>query len=253
MGVIAKAVFIISYVITLAVNWAAAWTMFIGGISTAEVSNKYPTLITPEGYVFAIWGVIYFLLGIFVIMAIVDSKSRHIITGRVAVLFPTVNLLNVLWIFLWHNYLLDLTLVVIYLLFISLLILYRSIDVRLFKISFRDWLVYQLPFSTYLAWIVVALTANTAVYLVSVSWDMLGLSDEVWAVFIVALTTIIASAAGLSERDPMFPLVLLWALTGVKPGGQYGTLNMTLFIAIIVLAVTSTIALIRLIKKLRKS
>ena len=31
----------------------------LGGIETGAVSDKYPTLVTPAGYAFAIWSLIY--------------------------------------------------------------------------------------------------------------------------------------------------------------------------------------------------
>lgn len=34
----------------------------INGMSQAAVSDKYHTLITPAGYIFSIWGIIYSLL-----------------------------------------------------------------------------------------------------------------------------------------------------------------------------------------------
>jgi benzodiazapine receptor len=57
---------IVAFIITLIINGLSNTTL-IGGRTTAEVSNGYPTLITPEGYVFAIWGIIYVLLGVFVV------------------------------------------------------------------------------------------------------------------------------------------------------------------------------------------
>jgi len=53
---------IAAFAITLVINGLAGTTL-IGGRTTAEVSDMYPTLITPAGYVFAIWGIIYLLLG----------------------------------------------------------------------------------------------------------------------------------------------------------------------------------------------
>jgi HAE1 family hydrophobic/amphiphilic exporter-1 len=50
--------------LTVLVNGLAGGTTVIGGRNTAEVSSAFLTLITPAGYVFVIWGVIYVLLGI---------------------------------------------------------------------------------------------------------------------------------------------------------------------------------------------
>jgi hypothetical protein len=57
--ILLKATNIIAFVLTVIVNSLAGSTTLIGGKTTADISNLYPTLITPAGYVFAIWGVIY--------------------------------------------------------------------------------------------------------------------------------------------------------------------------------------------------
>jgi hypothetical protein len=44
---------IIAFIATLAVNGLAN-TSILGGKSTGQISDLYPTLITPAGYVFAI-------------------------------------------------------------------------------------------------------------------------------------------------------------------------------------------------------
>lgn len=57
---------IIAFVFTVIVNSLAGSTTLIGGVNTAQISDSNPTLVTPAGYVFAIWGIIYVLLGVFV-------------------------------------------------------------------------------------------------------------------------------------------------------------------------------------------
>ena len=49
------------FLASLVVNYLGA-SGFFNGMGQAEVSRKYPTLITPNGFAFSIWGVIYTLL-----------------------------------------------------------------------------------------------------------------------------------------------------------------------------------------------
>lgn len=44
----------------------------LGGMTTAELSDKYNNPFTPIGFTFSIWSVIYSLLLIFVIMGLVN-------------------------------------------------------------------------------------------------------------------------------------------------------------------------------------
>jgi hypothetical protein len=52
---------IIGFIAVVAVNTLAN-TLPINGKTTGELSDAYPNLFVPAGYVFAIWGVIYLLL-----------------------------------------------------------------------------------------------------------------------------------------------------------------------------------------------
>jgi hypothetical protein len=47
------------------VNGLVFSTTLLGGVTSADVSNMHPTLITPAGFTFAIWGIIYTLLLLF--------------------------------------------------------------------------------------------------------------------------------------------------------------------------------------------
>ncbi|HOK28255.1 MAG TPA: hypothetical protein PLI21_04455, partial [Methanomassiliicoccaceae archaeon] len=49
----------IAYVMMLIVNGLAGSTSLIGGKVTSEISDMNPTLVTPAGFTFAIWGIIY--------------------------------------------------------------------------------------------------------------------------------------------------------------------------------------------------
>ena len=51
---------IAAFVVTLALNGAAN-ALPLNGQTTASISDRLPTLVTPAGYVFAIWAVIYLL------------------------------------------------------------------------------------------------------------------------------------------------------------------------------------------------
>jgi len=56
----------LSILAALAVNLLAN-VIPLNGVTTGAVADSYPNLFTPPGYVFAIWGVIYILLGVFMV------------------------------------------------------------------------------------------------------------------------------------------------------------------------------------------
>ena len=77
----------VAFVAVVFVNGLAGSTMLIGGKTTAQVSDANPTLITPAGYVFSIWGVIYVLLGIFVVFQALPSEKGREFREKVGCLY----------------------------------------------------------------------------------------------------------------------------------------------------------------------
>jgi benzodiazapine receptor len=55
---------VFAVVFTIAMNMLANILPF-NGVTTGAVSDSFPNYFTPQGYVFAIWGIIYVLLIVF--------------------------------------------------------------------------------------------------------------------------------------------------------------------------------------------
>ena len=93
---------IAAFIVTLAINGLAGSTTIFNGRNTAQVSNLYSNLVTPAGYVFAIWGVIYALLFAFIIYQALPSQKDKQFHSRIGGLFILSCVFNCLWIFLWQ-------------------------------------------------------------------------------------------------------------------------------------------------------
>jgi tryptophan-rich sensory protein len=87
------------FLFTVLVNGLAGSTTILGGKNTSQISDANPTLITPAGYVFSIWGVIYILLGVFVVFQALPSLKGKDYRKRIDWLFVLSSLLSILWLF----------------------------------------------------------------------------------------------------------------------------------------------------------
>jgi hypothetical protein len=111
---------IVAFLLTGVVNGLAGSTAILGGKNTAQISDAYPTLITPAGYVFAIWGIIYVLLGVFVVFQALPSQKDKEYQKKIDWLFILSSLFNIVWLFLWQSEYLGWSVVVIFLLLTTL-------------------------------------------------------------------------------------------------------------------------------------
>jgi len=85
---------VLAFAVTVIVN-ALASSLALNGRTTAEVSDLYFTLVTPAGYVFSIWGVIYTLLLLFAVFQALPSQRQKPFLQRITVLFILSGVFNV--------------------------------------------------------------------------------------------------------------------------------------------------------------
>ncbi|MGB5257057.1 MAG: hypothetical protein WBN44_07355, partial [Woeseiaceae bacterium] len=67
---------IVAFSIVIIVNYLSN-ALPINGQSMAEISAKYPSLFTPAGFTFSIWGIIYLALLAFVIYQALPSQRGN--------------------------------------------------------------------------------------------------------------------------------------------------------------------------------
>jgi benzodiazapine receptor len=228
-----------AFILVIVVNGLAGSTTLLGGRTTAEVSNATPTLITPAGYVFAIWGIIYILLGVFVVNQALPSQRNKGFHRRIGWLFVVSSLLNAAWIFAWQYDYLSLSVILMFLLLASLILIYLRLDIGRSKVDRRERVAVHLAFSVYLGWITIATIADVAVTLVSLHWDGFGVSAEAWAVATVLVTLVIAVLVAVIRRDVAYELVIIWAFVGIAANQGSNQTIVTLMAASIVVVLVA--------------
>lgn len=242
---------ILAFALTVLVNSLAGSTTILGGKLTAAISDAYPTLITPAGYVFSIWGIIYILLGVFVVFQALPNHKGSDYHGKIGWLFVLSSLFNIVWLFLWQFEYLIFSVAIMFLLLASLIAVYLRLKIGKSAATFREKLAVHMPFSVYLGWITIASIANVSVMLVSLNWDGFGVSAESWATLVIIVALIITLLIIATRRDVAYALVIIWALVGiaVKQSSNQTILMLTEISAVII---AITLAATLLFTKLRQ-
>lgn len=239
-----QAVNIVAFIVTVAVNGLAGSTTLLGGVTSADVSDMYPTLVTPAGFTFAIWGVIYTLLALFVVYQALPKNRDKPFLSQVGILFGLSSFCNVCWLFLWHYDLITYSLVLMLALLASLILIYQRLDIGRAAVSLKEMALVHLPFSVYLGWISIATIANVSVALMAVGWDGWGIPDATWAVVIIGVALVLTLAMLATRKDVAFSLVVVWALVGIlskQSDFQNIVLAAEVCIAIILLAIVAVV------------
>lgn len=231
---------IVAFILTVIVNSLAGSTTLIGGQDTAAVSDKYPTLVTPAGYVFAIWGIIYLLLGVFVVYSALPKQKSSDFVSRIGWLFVISSILNIAWLFVWQYEILAASAVIISAFLLSLIAIYLRLNIGKGRVTLGEKLAVHLPFSVYLGWLSIATIANISATLVAYSWDGFGISPEIWAILIVAVVLVLTMLMLGIRKDIAYALVVVWALVGISVNQS----NTNVVLATQVGAVIAAIALV---------
>lgn len=236
---------IVAYIVTLAVNGLAGSTTILGGVTSADVSDMYPTLITPAGFTFAIWGVIYTLLLIFTIYQAMPKNRNKPFLNQISILFALSSIFNVSWLFLWHFQLVTYSLILMIALLATLIGVYLRLDIGKAEVSLKERLAVHLPFSVYLGWISIATIANVAVALTAVGWDGFGVEPSTWAVVIIYFALLLTVAVLATRKDIAFGLVVVWALIGILAGqSAYPSIVLASEVGIILILVAVAVTVV---------
>jgi hypothetical protein len=227
--------------------------------SVGDVSDRYESLFTPAGMTFAIWGVIYTLLGMFCLYHIViafkhdkDDPSNDDLL-KIGNLFILVNLAGAAWMWVWVNEYMIASVVLIYLQLLCLGSIHKRLNMYDPMRSAASKLSTMVPLSVYFGWMTIASIANSSSYLAATGWDGFGIAETYWAVIMIGIAVIITLVVIIGFRNYYFGLPIAWGLYGisVKRSGAGDLSNHVVVIAsIIALAVILLACLVQIIRNI---
>lgn len=204
---------ILLFVATIIVNFFGG-TGRINNMSQGDVSDRYFTLITPASFAFSIWGVIYTLLGISLVMLLVKYKETYYqrVIERTSVLFWLTCLLNMAWIVTFSYLQIGLSSLMIFSYAILLALLCR----QLFVIHQNGKWLLPVTFGLYTGWLFIATVVNISAFLVQIEWNGFGLTDDTWAMIMLIVAILLALGVAYRLRNIAFPLSIVWAFWGIN-------------------------------------
>jgi len=228
---------IFAFALMIVLNYLAN-ALPINGKTTGELSAEYPNLFVPTGLTFSIWGIIYLMLFIFIIVQF--HESNKLLIQQIGWLFAISCILNSLWIVAWHYQWLSVSLIIMLGLLVSLVVINISLKGQPIGLT-------KASFGIYLGWICIATIANVTALLVSFEWGGWGMSEQFWAIAMILIGALIAFVTTLRMNNPFVAIAVLWAFLGIilKQKGSFPIIVTVAAVAMAIVAVSSVLAFLR--------
>lgn len=236
----------IFFILTLVVNTLGGLGL-INDMSQSDVSDKYFTLITPAGFTFSIWSVIYGLIAASLVVLYLRRETSYYqrALDKITPLFILTSVLNMAWIVLFSYELVELSNLFIFAYTIVLALICK----QLLAINDRKHFLLPLTFGLNTGWLMIAAVVNVASSLVKLEWNGFGLSDDLWGMIILIVAILIVVFVTTQTHNAAIPLPIAWAYFGIHQSlatehpGDYGILQLIAIIGLVVLIGVAAIQL----------
>lgn len=200
---------LIGTAVTIIFNGLAA-TGYVNGVTPAEISAKYPTVLTPAGWAFSIWSLIYFGLIAFSIFQVLPANGQRFRKVRVAYLVSC--LFNCGWIYFWHHDQIAVCLALISALLASLIVILWQLRSKGTK---GEAVFAKAPFGIYAGWVTAATLVNLSVLLKAAGSEMTPQSSKLLGIACLLIAAAAAVAVRFKLRNYLYPLAVAWAATAI--------------------------------------
>lgn len=220
------------------VNWQAR-SGNIGNTTTGEISDKYPTFITPSGYAFAIWSLIYFGLVLFSIYQFLPAQRSNSRLRKIRTMYILSCAANYAWLYAWHYEMILFSLFWMFVLLGSLAFI--NVNLQNTK-SVAETVLARVPFNLYFGWVTAATIINFTVTLLFFGVRASDSVTTILACLLIVAAAVLGGIIRFKLNAAAYTLAILWALTAiaVKQSGKTAIVVVCAFAVIALLIVFLT-------------
>mmetsp|Transcript_38614 Transcript_38614/g.44077 ORF Transcript_38614/g.44077 Transcript_38614/m.44077 type:complete len:279 (+) Transcript_38614:141-977(+) len=206
---------VVAYIVNTAVTFLIGTFGLFGIPTTTELSVIYSTLITPAGWTFRIWPVIFISQAIYIVTQLFGAyRGSDAVTKNVGFNYVAVCLFQAGWILafgmeiIWLAYLL-----ILGVLFFLLIIVRNQYKSTSEKKSILDYFLLDFPFQIHCGWLCVASLLNLSNVLVAYDADT---SVQYGVALISVLSIVLLSVWYLTKPVYVPVLAFAWASFGIS-------------------------------------
>lgn len=219
LGFSSRALNVAAFVILVVIFGIEPFGTFGHG-NIGEISSKHPTSITPDGYAFSIWGVIWFFQAGFVIFQFLpfaqDAQESYL--KALGVFWPITILLEAAWSFAFVYEQIILSFVIIFASWVFIFVCYWRLSTVDREPSFHVktqprympyliYIMYDFPTALNLGWLTVA---TSAAFLMCFNT-----TNSVYGLILVLVVAAFNIFLQLWKLEIVTSAVLIWALVAI--------------------------------------
>lgn len=184
-----------------------------GGRNMGAVSAQYPTLLTPAGWAFSVWGLIFLSLAIYAGWQLLPAQRRNHLPDAVARPLTVASAAAGLWVVCFSYELIAICTALMLLTLGALIVGYgrgRRLVLAGKAPGLASW-----PLSLFMGWISVATVVNVTLALREWGWTPPVNVSVLLSVVLLAVVLGLGGLVAFRFRDAVYPLVLAWGLLGI--------------------------------------
>jgi len=210
------------------------------GPTNQVISNRYPTPITPSGYAFSIWGLIWLLQTLFIVvqcLPILSLRDRQEEYLRAISFYYVASLIfEICWTFAFASGIMWLSFILLSSTVIALGIAYSRLkSIRRPTDGCVMYCAYVLPITIHLSWVFCATSVNSL--MVADSFDLSYPSSA--GCYLLILATLFALYMQRKNLDIVPSLVVIWTLCAIFVGNEYFDVQTTCAVCVGILTGSS--------------
>lgn len=240
---------VVSVITLIVMNYLSNAGTF-GGRTNSDISDKYHTLITPAGYAFSIWGLIFLGLLAFAVYQALPAQRANPRFRAIGWWVVLNAFCNAIWSPLFNNEQIGVALLVILVMLGTLVVIEHRLLVRTntpvvepiagatlpeaVATPTETWLA-RIPFSLYFGWLTVATILNVAVYLKAANIGLLGLAETSWASAVLIVGVLVGAMVFNRFRSVAYVLVFAWAYVAIA-------VEQSAYLSVQIMAITGAVA-----------
>mmetsp|Transcript_3562 Transcript_3562/g.8117 ORF Transcript_3562/g.8117 Transcript_3562/m.8117 type:complete len:295 (-) Transcript_3562:304-1188(-) len=186
--------------------------------TNSDLSAKYQTLVTPAGFAFSIWGIIFTAELIWCVTQTVPRyRSKAVVLQGVGFNYVYACLAQISWTLCFTTEYIGLSLISMVSILIPLVMILKNTS-RLSSndddsSSTSDYWLLKFPFEIHAAWIMAATLVNTNVFLVAYH---VSTSNQIVAAWFSLFVLASAAVYYIGKKKWVVPCVLAWASNGIR-------------------------------------